>query len=110
MKNEKQEILVGMIGLGLSAGLWLLSSWRLVFHTLVRREQEQLQELPIEESEARRSSQPSLQSSSTTKWLTRRRTFHALLWYEPTAVVFLLALFWVECFVVSILCCSFLPR
>lgn len=80
MKNEKQEILVGMIGLGLSAGLWLLSSWRLVFHTLFRREQEQLQELPIEESEARRSSQPSLQSSSTTKWLTRRRTFHALLW------------------------------
>lgn len=63
------KVLASQIGLGLSVGLWLLSSWRLIFHILVKRRQNE---------ESTTGSEPVPQTF--TQWFTRRRTFHCLLW------------------------------
>jgi hypothetical protein len=70
--NDKDMAIAGLIGLGLSAGLWLLSSWRLVFHTLMIRRREDDEEQSREESPPRH--------SRTIQWITHRRIFHCLLW------------------------------
>lgn len=92
--SDANELLAGKIGLGLSLCLWILSSWRLIFHTLIRRrphtetsssdnvhdtmgggEQQQHRALLL-------SSRSSFDTAyrSFTQWFTRRRTFHILLW------------------------------
>eukprot|EP00980_Cylindrotheca_fusiformis_P000176 scaffold26_cov117-Cylindrotheca_fusiformis.AAC.17 len=71
---DEHSRLPGKIGLGLSTTLWLLASWRLVFHLFIRK-----QESP-EEEETRRT----LRICSPAKWFTRRRTFHALLWLSQS--------------------------
>jgi hypothetical protein len=69
--HDKDMAIAGLIGLGLSAGLWLLSSWRLVFHTLIiRRRREDDEE----------HSRESPRQSRTIQWMTHRRIFHCLLW------------------------------
>lgn len=63
------KVLASQIGLGLSVGLWFLSSWRLIFHIFVKRRH-------MDDSTT--GSEPVSQAS--TQWFTRRRTFHCLLW------------------------------
>jgi hypothetical protein len=70
MMHDKDMALAGLIGLGLSVGLWLLSSWRLVFHTLIFRRREHDEE---------QSREPPRQSRAIGR-MTHRRIFHCLLW------------------------------
>ena len=70
MMHDKDMAIAGLIGLGLSAGLWLLSSWRLVFHTLMIRRREDNEE----------QSRESPRQSRTIGRMTHRRIFHCLLW------------------------------
>jgi hypothetical protein len=75
MMHDKDMVLAGLIGLGISAGLWLLSSWRLVFHTLMIRGRQ-------DDEEQLRGGSPRLRFNRTIqwKWMTYRRIFHSLLW------------------------------
>jgi len=74
--------LAGEIGLGLSATLWLLASWRLVFHLFVWKQDDIDNEL--EEELPRDESPTSTCQCTPSKWFTRRRTFHTLLWMSQT--------------------------
>jgi hypothetical protein len=74
--NEPSR-LAGRIGLGLSTALWLLSSWRLVFHLFIRKRDN------TDEEPMRRRLFP-LRRCNPMNWLTRRRTFHALLWLSQS--------------------------
>lgn len=62
--TEKDTALAGLIGLGLSSALWLLTSWRLIFHTLIRRDWDSNNH----------------GAPRQRKWMTHRRVFHGLLW------------------------------
>jgi len=77
--------LAGEIGLGLSFTLWLLSSWRLVFHFFVHKQDENESS---EEEESPAADQPSNCQCTPSAWFTRRRTFHTLLWMSQTIEIF----------------------
>jgi len=73
--------LAGEIGLGLSATLWLLSSWRLVFHLFVHKQDDSENDV---EEESPAADQLSTCQCTPSVWFTRRRTFHTLLWMSQT--------------------------
>ena len=84
--DNPQAALAGKIGLGVSGVLFLLSSWRLVFHFFIRKRDESSSaqgsssnENENNSSQTRPYCRPCHQCTPT-KWLTRRRTFHFLLW------------------------------
>ena len=88
--NEQETVLAGKIGLLISIFLWLLCSWRLVFHLCWEligwpgregedgRQHSQSQQVSIlrrgAEAQQQRSTVPCI------RWITRRRAFHGLLW------------------------------
>mmetsp|Transcript_44204 Transcript_44204/g.106507 ORF Transcript_44204/g.106507 Transcript_44204/m.106507 type:complete len:392 (+) Transcript_44204:153-1328(+) len=79
--------LAGEIGLGLSAALWLVASWRLVFHLFVRKQDDS--ETDVDEESPRDDPSPSTSCQCTpSAWFTRRRSFHTLLWMSQTIEIF----------------------
>ena len=83
---ESNSRLAGEIGLGLSAALWLLTSWRLVFHLFVWKQDDSENE--VEEELPRDELPTSTCQCTPSKWFTRRRSFHTLLWMSQTVQIF----------------------
>ena len=76
--NQPNYTITGRIGLIVSGVLWILSSWRLVFHLFIRKRDEQ----------SENSSSPRRTCRCTPiKWFTRRRTFHCLLWLSQSVEI-----------------------
>ena len=81
MIKYDRETLAGFVGLSFTLILWLLSSWRLLFHCCFTRPRHWRDESGGQSPIRRSSSASSRQSGqSMVQRFTRKRTFHALLW------------------------------
>jgi len=91
--NEQDIITVGKIGLGISTFLWILCTWRLVFHSRRKlcgrtdregdnaiRHYHPLPLVSVLPSGTEQQQPQQQQAAPFIRWITRRRAFHSLLW------------------------------